>query len=186
MSIEPTFRPTARKSSFVFGFVFGLVLGAACVGSLLHTGIARSADARPIVNEKFSDLGPAIAELRREAGEDRRQIVGANMLLTNSENAQFWPIYDGYRAERNLVGDRKVRLITDYLAERDTMSEDDAQHLTQEFFANEKDRIAVKEKYIATMSKVLSARTVARFFQIDQKLDATVDLALAANIPLIQ
>jgi hypothetical protein len=27
--------------------------------------------------------------------------------------------------------------------------------------------------------------TLARFFQIDQKLDATVDLALATQIPLI-
>jgi len=35
------------------------------------------------------------------------------------------------------------------------------------------------------MSKELSARTVARFFQIDQKLDAAVDVALAANIPLM-
>ena len=107
------------------------------------------------------------------------------MLLTNSENAQFWPLYDAYRNERNLVGDRKVRLITDYAAKRDTMSEGEATRLTQEFFSIEKERIAVKEKYVAKMSKVLSARTVARFFQIEQKLDATVDLALAANIPLI-
>ena len=35
------------------------------------------------------------------------------------------------------------------------------------------------------MSKVLSSRTVARFFQIDQKLDAIVDAGLAANIPLM-
>jgi hypothetical protein len=36
------------------------------------------------------------------------------------------------------------------------------------------------------MSKVLSARTVARFFNIDEKLDAMVDLTLAARIPLVQ
>jgi polyhydroxyalkanoate synthesis regulator phasin len=76
---------------------------------------------------------------------------------------QFWPLHDAYRTERNLLGDRKVRLITDYLAKRDTMNEDDARRLTREFFSNEKDRVAVKEKYIAKMSKVLSARTVARF-----------------------
>jgi hypothetical protein len=35
------------------------------------------------------------------------------------------------------------------------------------------------------MTKVLSERTVARFFQIDQKLDAASDIALAANIPLV-
>jgi hypothetical protein len=35
------------------------------------------------------------------------------------------------------------------------------------------------------MSKELSARTVARFFQIDSKMDAVVDAELAARIPLI-
>lgn len=42
---------------------------------------------------------------------------------TEAELPQFWPLYDAYRTERNLLGDRKVRLITDYLAKRDTMSE---------------------------------------------------------------
>jgi hypothetical protein len=39
---------------------------------------------------------------------------------------------------------------------------------------------------VSKMSKVLSARTVARFFQIDNKLDTVVDAALAGKIPLIQ
>jgi hypothetical protein len=36
------------------------------------------------------------------------------------------------------------------------------------------------------MSKVLSARTVTRFFQIDNKFDAVVDATLAAHVPLIK
>jgi hypothetical protein len=76
-------------------------------------------------------------------------------------------------------------IITDFAAGIDAMSQDEAQRLTKEFLAIEKEKISIKESYVAKMSKVLSARTVARFFQIDQKLDATVDLALAAQIPLI-
>lgn len=148
-------------------------------------GAALAANAKPVVNEKFSDLEPAIAELRQEAGQDRRDIVKANMLLTNTESAAFWPLYDEYRVARDKVGDRKVGLITDFLAKRDTMSEDDAAKLTQTYFSIEKQKIAVKQKYVAKMSKVLSARTVARFFQIDQKLDATVDLMIAAKVPLV-
>jgi predicted Zn-dependent protease len=71
------------------------------------------------------------------------------------------------------------------LAKRNTMSEDEAQALARENFAIEKDKIALQDKWYGKMSKELSARTVARFFQIDQKLDAAVDVALAANIPLM-
>jgi hypothetical protein len=84
------------------------------------------------------------------------------------------------------LGDRRVRLITDFIAHRDTMSEEQAEKLTEEALAIEKARIAVKEAYLPKMSKVLSARTVARFFQIDNKLDVVVEAELAARIPLIQ
>src|ERR1700691_4920326 len=154
--------------------------------SALLAAIPTLADsARPVVNEKFSDFAPAIAELRQEAGQDRRDIVRANMLLTETENAQFWPLYDEYRAGRQKIGDRKVRFITDFLAQRNSMSEDEARGLANEDFAIEKDTSEMKAKWYKRMTKVLSDRTVARFFHIDEKLDAATDLALAANIPLI-
>ena len=52
-------------------------------------------------------------------------------------------------------------------------------------FSRELHEVALKNKWYGKMTKVLSERTVARFFQIDQKLDAAADMALAANIPLV-
>ena len=158
------------------------VLVVASLSSFLTAGLALSAEAP---TEKFGDLQQAIAELRWEAGQDRRTIVKANMLLTSSEATLFWPLYDEYRDARYGLGDRKVKLISEFLAKRDAMSEDDATALSKESFSIQKDTLSVKEKYFAKMSKTLSARTVARFFQIDQKLDAAVDLELASRIPLV-
>ena len=165
--------------------VFSLAFGMAGITAMLGSGGAAAADAKPVLNEKFGDFEQAIADLRQEANQDRRLIVKANMLLLESEAATFWPLYDEYRAARNNLGDRKARLITDFLAKRDSMTQDEAKDLTKELFSIQKDTISVKEKYYSRMSKVLSARTVARFFQIDQKLDAVVDVALAARVPLI-
>jgi hypothetical protein len=143
------------------------------------------ADDAPVVNEKFADLEPGIQMLRSEVGKDRRDVVKAAMLLTESESKTFWPIYDKYRAEQAKVNDRKVRLITDFLAQKNTMSEDQAEDLMKEAISVEEKRTEVKEDYMKKMGKVLSARTTARFFQIDTKLDAVVDAALAGRIPLI-
>ena len=155
------------------------------LGALLTPGFALAAD-KPVVNEKFADLQPAIEMLRKDVGRDRREIVKANMLLTNSEAARFWPIYDEYRAEIHKVGDRRLKVITDYAANRDSMSEDEANKLAREWLDAEKERVNVKEDYLKKFQKEgLSARTTARFFQIDQKLDSAVDAALAARIPLI-
>jgi len=155
------------------------------LGALMTPGFALAAD-KPVVNEKFADLQPAIEMLRKDVGRDRREIVKANMLLTNSEAARFWPIYDEYRAEIHKVGDRRLKVITDYAANRDSMSEDEANKLAREWLDAEKERVNVKEDYLKKFQKEgLSARTTARFFQIDQKLDSAVDAALAAHIPLI-
>jgi len=159
-----------------------LRIGALC--AVLTPGFALAAD-QPVVNEKFSDLEPAIQMLRQEVGKDRRAIVKANMLLTESEAARFWPLYDEYRGEMVKEGDRRVKLITDYAANRDSMSEDEANRILRERLDIEKEKIDIREKYAKKFQKELSARTTARFFQIDQKLDAAVDAALAARIPLI-
>ena len=157
--------------------------GALC--ALLAPALALAAD-KPVVNEKFSDLEPAIQMLRQDIGKDRRAIVKANMLLTNSEAERFWPLYDQYRTEIHKVGDRRLKVITDYAANRDSMSEEEANRLAREWLDAEKQRVDIKEDYLKKFQKEgLSARTTARFFQIDQKLDAAVDAALAARIPLI-
>jgi polyhydroxyalkanoate synthesis regulator phasin len=174
-----------RASLWQSRFLSAALLGIASAVVLLPASPTWADSARPIVNEKFSDFAPAIAELRQEAGQDRRIIVRANMLLTESEGARFWPLYDDYRAERQKIGDRRVRLITDFLAEENSMSEDQARALANEDFAIEKDTGELKAKWYKKMTKVLSERTVARFFHIDEKLDAAAEIARAANIPLI-
>jgi hypothetical protein len=180
-----TLRSFRRVSSWQNRFLAAAMMGIASAGILLPASVTLADPTRPIVNEKFSDFAPAIAELRQEAGQDRRNIVGTNMLLTETESARFWPLYDEYRAERQKIGDRRVRLITDFLAQEHSMSEDAARTLANEDFAILKDTAELKAKWYKKMTKVLSERTIARFFHIDEKLDAAADIALAANIPLI-
>ena len=172
-------RVSSRQNRFLSIALVGIA------SALLAAKPTLGEPARPIVNEKFSDFAPAIAELRQEAGQDRRAIVRANMLLTETESARFWPLYDEYRAERQKIGDRRVRLVTDFLAQKNSMTEDEARALANEDFAIEKDTSELKTKWYKKMTKELSERTVARFFHIDEKLDAAADIALAANIPLI-
>jgi hypothetical protein len=160
-----------------------VILSAAGAAVVLSPGIASGAD--PAASEKFGNFDEAVADLRAEAGKDRRDIVKANMLLTNSESAIFWPLYDEYRAERNALNDRRVANVKDFLAKRDTMSQDDAEKLTKNNFELQEDVVKLKEKHWNKMNKVLSARTTSRFFQIDQKLDAAVDMVIASKVPLI-
>ena len=112
--------------------VSAMVLSAGfALFALTQTMVAAAGEPESTVNEKFADLEPAIQMFRSEMGHDRREIVKKNMLLTPSESAVFWPLYDKYRAEMHEQGDRRVRLITDFAASRDAMSEQEAARITK-------------------------------------------------------
>jgi hypothetical protein len=71
-------RVSSRHSRFLSTAMVGIV----SAGALLAASPTLGDPARPIVNEKFSDFAPAIAELRQEAGQDRRFIVAGGQYPT--------------------------------------------------------------------------------------------------------
>src|SRR6201987_5201645 len=111
--------------------------GALC--ALLNPAFVLAAD-QPAATEKSTDPEPAIQMLRQEVGKDRRAIVKANMLLTESEAARFWPLYAQYRSEIHKVGDRRWKVSTDYAANLDSMSEDEPTRRAREGLDAEKQR----------------------------------------------
>src|SRR5208283_5720206 len=65
--------------------------------------------------------------LRKDLRSQKKQVVAANMNLTDAEAAKFWPVYDQYAADLAKINDTKVALINDYLETADTMNGDQAE-----------------------------------------------------------
>ena len=121
---------------------------------------------------------------RAEIQADRKAIVADNLPLTEDQATAFWPIYREYRGEMDKIGDRVVKLITDYATNFDSLSDEKADALLKEFLAVQKDVVKVKEKFQPRFVKVLPAKTVLRFYQIENKLDTIVSLGIVAQVPL--
>ena len=125
------------------------------------------------------------AEMTRAAIQLRRQaLVTAAMDLEAKESEMFWPLYREYRTEMAKVGDRFVKLLTTYLETYDRLTDDQANKMMDEYISIERSKHALKSKYRGRFSKVLPARKVVRFFQIDNKMDAVISAELAKTIPL--
>ena len=52
--------------------------------------------------------------MRQDIRSQRKQVVAANMPLTESEAVKFWPVYDRYIAETIKVNDVRVALLKEY------------------------------------------------------------------------
>lgn len=138
---------------------------------------------------------PALAEdkpadtmeiLREATRSEIKLVIAKNMEMTESEAKAFWPVYDTYQADMKKLGDTKLQIIQDYAKSFDSMTDEVAKKLLQRSVANEKDRLKLKESYLPKFQKVLPAKKVARFYQLQNKIEAIFNFELAAQIPLVK
>ena len=169
------------------------ILTMSMVGALglLATAVASSAQAAgtpttasATLEEDRGDMLSDI-ELTRATIQVRRQaLVTAVMDLEATEAEAFWPVYREYRLAMARVNDRYVKLVVTYLDTYEKLADDTAVGMLNEYLGIERARSDVKGEFIPRFRKVLPARKVARFFQIDNKLDAVIAADMAKLIPL--
>jgi hypothetical protein len=126
--------------------------------------------------------------LRDKIKADKKLLVAANMDLTESEATGFWPVYNEYQKDLAAINKRIVKLIdsyaTDYQA--NTLTNEKAKKLIDELVAIEKAEGGLQAPYVPKLSKVLPAKKVARYLQIENKIRAVVKYDLATGVPLVE
>ena len=137
------------------------------------------------VDAQTVDQWTEIQQLQADLMADRQAVVAANLPLTEGEARAFWPVYKEYRGEVERLGDRLAALITAYAARFGTLTDEKAETFFKELLAIERDKVTIREKYLPKVRAVLPAIKAARFLQIENKLDAIVNVTLASEIPLV-
>jgi len=117
---------------------------------------------------------------------NKKALVAVNLRLTDEEAARFWPVYDRYQQDLAGVQDRLVKVIDDYTASFRNLSDEKAMKLVEDYLAAEADRAKVRRDHLAEFAKTIPGRKVARFYQIENKIDAVVRYNLAATIPVVE
>ena len=140
--------------------------------------------AQPQADETRAQVLEDIQLTRASIQMERQAIVTMGMDLTPEEMQTFWPLYREYRLEATKLGDRLLNLILTYADNYPNLTDEVADKLLNEFVSLEKARAGLKAKYLAKFKKVLPARKVARFYQIENKLDIALLSEVAQNVPL--
>ena len=122
--------------------------------------------------------------LRKSLRSQEKQIVAANMTLTDAEAEKFWPVYDRYAEDLAKINDTKLALINEYAQEHDAMTDDQAKDYIQRRAALERSLLELKVKYIPSFGNVLTGKETALFFQIEWRLGLLTDLELAQMSPV--
>jgi hypothetical protein len=121
-----------------------------------------------------------------KAKADKKLIVAENMQLTEGEAKRFWPLYESYQRDLGKINDRLLKLMDDYAASYQTMTDAAANKLVDESVAIESDRTKLAQSYLPEFKKVLPATKVVRYYQIENKVRAVINYELADRIPLVK
>jgi hypothetical protein len=126
--------------------------------------------------------------LRQKIKADKRLVVAANLKLTDTEGAAFWPVYDAYQKDLQQVNQRLAAVVVAYADayNKGPVTNDMAKKLLDEAMAVDDAEGKLKASYVPKILATLPATTAARYIQIENKIRAAIRYELAEGIPLVE
>lgn len=124
-------------------------------------------------------------ELTQEAIKaNKKLIVGVNMDLSDQEKEGFWPVYEEYQEALRKINEKTVNLIKDYAAHYNSLSDEKAESLLNEYLKIQEERLQLQNASVGKFNKVLPPQKVVRYYQVENKIKAIIDYELVKEIPL--
>jgi len=124
--------------------------------------------------------------MRKDLRSIRKQVIAANLKLTEDQATKFWPIYDRYIADLVKINNTKYDLLKEYFDSYGTLTPEQADTMTTRLLNLDVSVAELRQKYQPIVRAVLPAKETASFFQLDRRIAAMIDLQLASQIPLVQ
>ena len=159
-----------------------VIVTAACVLGISIPWIAAQ-QSRPI-----SVAPPSIDEvmdaIRTEMQTNRRDVMVKNLKLTNEQAVKFWPVYDAYQKEQNVILDAHLKGIQQYIEKFESLDDSAALALMKAHLDRDEKMTSLRRKALGDFQKALGTKLAVRAIQIDGRLSLVYQTQLAAKIPL--
>jgi hypothetical protein len=124
--------------------------------------------------------------VREKIRADKKLFIAEAMELKESESKGFWSVYESYQKDLSKTNDRLLKLIQDYASHYPNMTNEAAKKLVDDYLSVEGERLKIRQSYLPRFRQVLPETKVARFYQLENKIQAAVNYDLAAGIPLVE
>src|SRR6516225_7890321 len=97
-----------------------------------------------------------IQMMRKDIRSQRKQIIAANMKLTDTEAEKFWPIYEQYVSELVQINGMKYNLIKQYVQTGGALTDEQADSAVKQWVDVDRGVAELRMKYIPIFRKAVS------------------------------
>src|SRR6516162_10822005 len=91
-----------------------MLLASSCLVRVQTVEAQAQAQASATAADNQATIDQDVSLLRQNLRSNKKQLIAANLTLTDAEATKFWPIYEQYAAELTQLGDQKYALIKEY------------------------------------------------------------------------
>ena len=116
----------------------------------------------------------------------RQEVLLQTLNLSADQSEAFLPLYREYQNEMAKINDRMLNLTQDIERSAGEITDEQASTMLDEFIKFQKSKLDLQKKYLGKLKKALPATLVARFFQMENRMDAAVQYGLMGSVPLVK
>ena len=129
------------------------------------------------------NLNDYLALAKEDLAVQSKKLMLVNMQLTEEEGKKYWPIYDGYFAERSKIMDERLAWYKMIAEKYGSMTNEDATNIADTFFDLEEKVNKLEKDTYNKIKDELSSLLAIHFLQIQRQIDNIVKLQMSAQIP---
>jgi Spy/CpxP family protein refolding chaperone len=131
-----------------------------------------------------TSIEEVLRAVRTDLQGNRSDILAKNLTLTSAQAAKFWPVYETYQKEQNVIMDDQLKEMQGYIEGYETLDDARALSLLRALFDRDARMNGLRQKWIGEFQKVLGAKTAVRAMQIDRQISLAHQLMFASKLPL--
>jgi len=179
-------RSITMKRDSVKLVLAGLALALMGLSASFLSAQAETGKAEPAKEAKTTvQVRDGMEVLQADIETVRRATIANALEMTEEESEAFWPVYNEYQKNLGIVRERQTRLMTDFLTNYGSISDEQAQQMLGELIGIKESDVRTKKAYVPQFMRVLPPKKVVRLYQVENRLDAAFTFELTKEIPLM-
>jgi len=133
-----------------------------------------------------SSIDEVLQAVRADLQGDRASVIAKNVPMTADQAAKFWPLYQSYQKEQNVIMDDQLKGIQRYVNSFDSLDDAGALALINAHFDRDFRMNELRKKWLAEFRTLVGTKVAVRVMQIDRRLSLAHQMAFATQIPLVR
>ena len=163
-----------------------LVIGV-CLVSASAISLMNAQQVQPTTGTtgRMSSTDEMLVAVRSDLQNSRAEIMAKNVSLTSAQAAKFWPMFEAYQKEQNVILDDQLRSVQWFIEHFEEADDASALELIKAHLERDTKMTALRQKWLGEFQGLLGTKLAVRVMQIDRRLSLMQQAFVASKIPLV-